>query len=298
MKDIKEIPRQYMEVPLSEINIDMSLNPRPGFKDLENFSRIVGLQGIHTPVALRKNSNGKFEILDGFRRCYAAKVNNFAIVPAYVYDCSEEEGKLIAALLNYYRKTQGVIAIGSHIHEAIVSKMKKDGYDPSDTEIVNQVIDQYYSWAAKSMGISYDEIQKLIRSYLAHSTDIQVLQEYKKLPDKYVPNITVSEKVAAIARKYNLDAIELAKIFKQENVTSGVATRILEDRDFFPHEAFENEKAFHKELKKKKGELKKFTESIRRDVIDHIEEYAENNEIPRSVATEQLIELGYDTWKR
>ena len=298
MKDIKEIPRQYMEVPLSEINIDMTQNPRPGFKDLDNFAKVIALQGIHIPVALRKNSEGKFEILDGFRRCYAAKVNNFPSIPAIVYDCSEEEGKLLGAALHYYRKTQGCIAVGSHINEAIRIRMQKDGYDPKDKEIFKQIVEEYYPWAAKSMGISSDEIKRLLGSFDKASPEMDILEKYKKLPDKYLPPITVSHAAAKVARRFDMDPIEVAKIFKQENLTQGFAERILEDKDFLSEKAKGDVKEFQKEVRKKKGELKKFTETIRRDIIDHINEYAEANGLPRSLATEELIELGYDTWKR
>ena len=287
-----------MEVPLSEIELDMTKNPRPGFKDLDNFAKIIGLQGIHTPVALRKNSDGKFEILDGFRRCYAAKVNNFQYVPAIIYDCTEEEGKLLAAALHYYRKTQGSIAVGSHIYEAIKIRMRRDGYDPNDKEVVKQIIENYYAWAAKSMGVSIDEIKRLLTSFENATPEIDILEKYKKLPDKYLPPITVSHAAAKVAKKLELDPVEVAKIFKQENLTQGFAERILEDKDFLSEKAKLDIREFHKEVRKKKGELKKFTESIRREVIDHINEYAEANNLPRSLAAEELIELGYDTWKR
>jgi DNA-binding transcriptional MerR regulator len=298
MRDIKDIPRTYMEVPLSEIEIDMSQNPRPGFKDLDNFSKIIGLQGIQIPVALRKNENGKFEILDGFRRCYAAKVNNFEKVPAVIYDCSKAEGKMVAAALNYYRKTQGAIAIGSHVYESIMTKLEEDGYSPEDTETIEKIIDSYYLWAAKTMGVSVDEIAKLLRAYMQHAGKIPILKTFRALPDKYLPQITNAVLAVQVANKFAFEPKEVAKIFAELKISSAVAQRILEDPDFLSQDAKRDISKFKKELQKKRADIRKFTENLRTEIIDMIERYAQANAKPRSLATEELIELGYDTWER
>lgn len=80
---------------------DIVRNPNNPFKNLEDGSFVKLLNsirnfGIIEPIAVRE-TNGKYEIISGQRRVYAAEILGMRSVPAIVFEVNEDEAIILTA---------------------------------------------------------------------------------------------------------------------------------------------------------------------------------------------------------
>lgn len=76
-------------------------NPENPFKNMEDGSFVRLLNsirkvGIIEPVAVREK-DGKYEIISGQRRVYAAEILGMRSVPAIVYEVNDDEAAILTA---------------------------------------------------------------------------------------------------------------------------------------------------------------------------------------------------------
>ena len=76
-------------------------NPENPFKNMEDASFVRLLNsirrvGIIEPVAVREK-DGKYEIVSGQRRVYAAEILGMRSVPAIVYEVNDDEAAILTA---------------------------------------------------------------------------------------------------------------------------------------------------------------------------------------------------------
>ena len=86
-------------------------NPKNPFKNMEDGSFVRLLNsirkvGIIEPVAVREK-DGKYEIVSGQRRVYAAEILGMRSVPAIVYEVNDDEAAILTADSNLtFREVQ------------------------------------------------------------------------------------------------------------------------------------------------------------------------------------------------
>ena len=80
---------------------DIARNTDNPFKNMEDGSFVRLLNsirkvGIIEPIAVREK-NGKYEIISGQRRVYAAEILGMRTVPAIVYEVNDDEAAILTA---------------------------------------------------------------------------------------------------------------------------------------------------------------------------------------------------------
>ena len=75
-----------------------------GGESMDRLIKSVARYGILQPLSLRRREDGKFELVSGTRRLYAAKRAGLREVPCVVLDLSSPEGELYALTENLQRR--------------------------------------------------------------------------------------------------------------------------------------------------------------------------------------------------
>ena len=165
--------------------------PRKNFekKQLEELAVSIKNRGIIQPIAVRKISDNKFEIIAGERRWRAAQLANMHEVPTVILDANDELAAEFAVLENVQR-------------EGLNALEEAEGYQT----LIN------------TFGYTQDKIAEMIgksRAYIAN------MLRLKKLPNEIQNMVTNGLLTAGHARSLiDVDKnIELAKVIINKNLS-------------------------------------------------------------------------------
>ena len=178
------------KTPIHQL-VPNKFQPRKNFekKQLEELAVSIKNRGIIQPIAVRKISNNKFEIIAGERRWRAAQLANMHEVPTVILDANDELAAEFAVLENVQR-------------EGLNALEEAEGYQT----LIN------------TFGYTQDKIAEMIgksRAYIAN------MLRLKKLPNEIQNMVTNGLLTAGHARSLiDVDKnIELAKIIINKNLS-------------------------------------------------------------------------------
>ena len=178
------------KTPIHQL-VPNKFQPRKNFekKQLEELAVSIKNRGIIQPIAVRKISDNKFEIIAGERRWRAAQLANMHEVPTVILDANDELTAEFAVLENVQR-------------EGLNALEEAEGYQT----LIN------------TFGYTQDKIAEMIgksRAYIAN------MLRLKKLPNEIQNMVTNGLLTAGHARSLiDVDKnIELAKIIINKNLS-------------------------------------------------------------------------------
>mgnify|MGYP001362115245 FL=1 len=178
------------KTPIHQL-VPNKFQPRKNFekKQLEELAVSIKNRGIIQPIAVRKISDNKFEIIAGERRWRAAQLANMHEVPTVILDANDELAAEFAVLENVQR-------------EGLNALEEAEGYQT----LIN------------TFGYTQDKIAEMIgksRAYIAN------MLRLKKLPNEIQNMVTNGLLTAGHARSLiDVDNnIELAKIIINKNLS-------------------------------------------------------------------------------
>ena len=178
------------KTPIHQL-VPNKFQPRKNFekKQLEELAASIKNRGIIQPIAVRKISDDKFEIIAGERRWRAAQLANMHEVPTVILDANDELAAEFAVLENVQR-------------EGLNALEEAEGYQT----LIN------------TFGYTQDKIAEMIgksRTYIAN------ILRLKKLPNDIQNMVTNGLLTAGHARSLiDVDNnIELAKIIINKNLS-------------------------------------------------------------------------------
>ena len=178
------------KTPIHQL-VPNKFQPRKNFekKQLEELAVSIKNRGIIQPIAVRKISDNKFEIIAGERRWRAAQLANMHEVPTVILDANDELAAEFAVLENVQR-------------EGLNALEEAEGYQT----LIN------------TFGYTQDKIAEMIgksRAYIAN------MLRLKKLPNEIQNMVTNGLLTAGHARSLiDVDKnIELAKIIINKNLS-------------------------------------------------------------------------------
>ena len=186
--DLKNFKSDKM--PIHQL-VPNKFQPRKNFekKQLEELAASIKNRGIIQPIAIRKISDNKFEIIAGERRWRAAQLANMHEVPTVILDANDELAAEFAVLENVQR-------------EGLNALEEAEGYQT----LIN------------TFGYTQDKIAEMIgksRAYIAN------MLRLKKLPNEIQNMVTNGLLTAGHARSLiDVDKnIELAKVIINKNLS-------------------------------------------------------------------------------
>ncbi len=99
-------------VPLNLISSN-PFQPRNDFDEetLQELANSIKEQGVIQPVTIRKQEDGKFQLISGERRCRAAKLAGLNEVPAYIRSANDQEMREMAIVENIQRENLNPIEV-------------------------------------------------------------------------------------------------------------------------------------------------------------------------------------------
>ena len=178
------------KTPIHQL-VPNKFQPRKNFekKQLEELAASIKNRGIIQPIAVRKISDNKFEIIAGERRWRAAQLANMHEVPTVILDANDELAAEFAVLENVQR-------------EGLNALEEAEGYQT----LIN------------TFGYTQDKIAEMIgksRAYIAN------MLRLKKLPNEIQNMVTNGLLTAGHARSLiDVDKnIELAKVIINKNLS-------------------------------------------------------------------------------
>jgi len=101
--DLKDIKQN--KTPIHQL-VPNKFQPRKNFdrKQLDELAASIAKRGIIQPIAVRKITDNKFEIIAGERRWRAAQIANIHEVPTVIFDASDELAAEFGVLENVQRE--------------------------------------------------------------------------------------------------------------------------------------------------------------------------------------------------
>ena len=178
------------KTPIHQL-VPNKFQPRKNFekKQLEELAVSIKNRGIIQPIAVRKISDNKFEIIAGERRWRAAQLANMHEVPTVILDANDELAAEFAVLENVQR-------------EGLNALEEAEGYQT----LIN------------TFGYTQDKIAEMIGKSRAYIANILRL---KKLPNEIQNMVTNGLLTAGHARSLiDVDNnIELAKVIINKNLS-------------------------------------------------------------------------------
>lgn len=87
--------------------------PRTDFDEesLQELAASIKEQGVIQPVTIRKQDNGKFQLISGERRCKASRLAGLSEIPAYIRAANDQEMREMAIVENIQRENLNPIEI-------------------------------------------------------------------------------------------------------------------------------------------------------------------------------------------
>ena len=107
-------------VPLKLIDSN-PFQPRTDFDEesLQELAASIKEQGVIQPVTIRKQEDGKFQLISGERRCKAALLAGLAEIPAYIRSANDQEMREMAIVENIQRENLNPIEIAMGYQQLI-----------------------------------------------------------------------------------------------------------------------------------------------------------------------------------
>ena len=96
----------------------------------------VKLNGIIMPITVRIN-NEKYEIISGHRRVYAAKKNNFKVVPSIIIDVDDESANILMVDTNLTQREEILPSEKAFAYKIKVESLKRKAGRPSQKNEVH-----------------------------------------------------------------------------------------------------------------------------------------------------------------
>lgn len=108
----KEVVGNILELNINEI-IPNAEQPRTNFEEskLEELAQSIKELGIIQPITVRKNDNGKYDLISGERRYRASKIAGLQTIPAFIRLVNDNELLEMALVENIQREDLDAIEI-------------------------------------------------------------------------------------------------------------------------------------------------------------------------------------------
>jgi len=160
-------------------------NPREIFRgasmeELKNSMADVGL--IH-PILVRPIDNGKFEVVAGMRRYYAAKDLEWESIECHIRKLSDFDAILMAYTENVQREDLTPIEQGKmygNLKDVLIKKAKENG----NFDNVKKPMEKIWTQMEETIKLSHVQMRKYI-SLLDLPKELQNLLENKNMPTVY-----------------------------------------------------------------------------------------------------------------
>ena len=91
------------------------------FDELEGLAQSIRLNGIIQPIAVRLNSEGKYELISGERRLRAARLVGIANIPCILIEANDEKSALFSIIENVQRSDLSFFEEAIAIEKLIVN---------------------------------------------------------------------------------------------------------------------------------------------------------------------------------
>lgn len=117
LADAKELKQLKGHIDFNEVEIDLidvnPYQPRTNFEPeaLEELASSIKKLGIIQPITLRREANGRYQIISGERRFRASKIVGLTKVPAYLRKAGDEELLEMALVENIQRENLNPIEV-------------------------------------------------------------------------------------------------------------------------------------------------------------------------------------------
>ena len=131
-------------------------------------------QGVLTPVIVRKDPEGGYELISGHRRTHAAKIAGLKTIPAIVKELDDDEATILMVDANIQREE----ILPSE--KAFAFKMKYDAISHQGASFGHNVQRWSHDEIGESYGVSGRQVQRYIRLTQLVS-DLLKLVDQKKL---------------------------------------------------------------------------------------------------------------------
>lgn len=100
-KTLTEVIEEIVLLPVNLIE-DSPYQPRINYDEgyIQSLAHMIKDRGQDDPVIVRKNSNGKFELIAGHRRLRAVKLNGDSLIKAKILSLSDQQAELATLVSN------------------------------------------------------------------------------------------------------------------------------------------------------------------------------------------------------
>lgn len=255
---------KYMTTQIIEIN---KLHPFPEnpFRviddtEMEMLIDSIKESGVLTPLIVRPDDNGEFEIISGHRRFFACKKAGLEAVPVIVSDMSREEARIVLVDTNLYR--DGLLpsekARGYRMKNEAIKR--KAGRPANNSRQIGENCDEPWSITqiANTVKDSERTIQRYIRltylipellkmvdekkigftpaieiSYLSEQQQRDLLTTIES--EQATPSISQANRMRKLAAEGKLDMDMIFEIMTQKKANQKETLKIPEERirDYF-----------------------------------------------------------------
>lgn len=122
-QEVNQQPRYDIEKDLhavgtvATISLDLIASnpyqPRTDFdqESLQELADSIIKQGVIQPITIRKQDDGKFQLISGERRCKAARLAGLTEIPAYIRSADDQEMREMAIVENIQRENLNPIEV-------------------------------------------------------------------------------------------------------------------------------------------------------------------------------------------
>ncbi len=147
-----------MNVQLTDIEI--KYNPRTQFDGIDDLAKSINELGILQPLAVSKNGNGKFVLLDGQRRFMACQKLGLKEIPVIERNLDEQQQKEVPIATDYFKDKLKISEKAVGVAN-LINKEKK---------VTEQTLAKRYGWKVK-------DIKKLLILATLHQNVLKMIDD-------------------------------------------------------------------------------------------------------------------------
>lgn len=96
--------QEFKEIPLNQIEVAVNYRKTLGEKPLKELAASIRAHGVHEPIIVTVNGNGKYRIVAGQRRFRASEMAGLVTIPAIVREIAEADVLTIQIVENMQRE--------------------------------------------------------------------------------------------------------------------------------------------------------------------------------------------------
>lgn len=162
-------------IPLSQIKPNPK-QPRKYFDEqaMDSLTRSVERYGVLSPITVRENENGEFELITGERRFRAAYKAGLSEIPCIIIKTDDSDCAVLSLLENLQREDLSFLEIAESYKELV----KRNGYSSHD--VSRQLGGKPYEIKERISLMSLDPIvRKYIRSFKLTERQARALLKIK-----------------------------------------------------------------------------------------------------------------------